>query len=199
MKPTSILSITGSINKNALTSKANLKVIEKLQEKYKNSTIKTIDLNDTIFAKTLLSANNFSTFYADVDSDKWINLLKETDILVISSPMINFNYSSLIKNFIDGICVANKSFSYKYSTKGGSIGLINNLKVIIISSQGAPKGWYLFGNVEKSLTGTFKFLGAKKVKSYLIDGTKVEPKNKMTEEELLNFIDNDLEKLVKSF
>nr|WP_307917287.1 hypothetical protein [Mycoplasmopsis bovis] len=37
----------------------------------------------------------------------------------------------------------------------------------------------------RNLKGTFRFLGAKKVNSLLIDGTKVAPKNKMSFNDIL--------------
>lgn len=54
--------------------------------------------------------------------------------------MTNFGYTSAVKNFIDKICLAKESFKYKYDGSGLSEGLITKPKVILITSQGAPKG-----------------------------------------------------------
>ncbi|WP_426460968.1 FMN-dependent NADH-azoreductase [Mycoplasma hafezii] len=133
-----------------------------------------IDLNKTEHSRIFLTKETLNTYYNDINSDKWINLLKETDILVLSSSMINFGPSVVVKNFIDSISVANKTFSYKYSKKGDAIGLLTNLTVILVTSQGAPEGWYPHNNNEQWLIGTFKFLGAKvhHIGQY---GTKVDP------------------------
>ncbi|WP_029513035.1 FMN-dependent NADH-azoreductase [Mycoplasmopsis iners] len=194
-RPISIVSINGSVNADSLSWKANHEVVEHLTSERENCHLTVIDLNDTMLVKRSLNANNFKKFYQDVDSDYFIDLLKETDLLVINTPMINFTYSPLIKNFIDAISIADKTFSYKYSNKGDAIGLLSNLKVIIIGTQGAPKDWYPFTNHISNLEGIFKFLGANQVETYLIEGTKVSPKKDMTHEEILKAIDNDLKEL----
>ncbi|WP_027334783.1 FMN-dependent NADH-azoreductase [Mycoplasmopsis felifaucium] len=194
-----IMAIFGSPNKDSLSTKANVFVVNELSKKYPNSQISLLDLNDSIFTKTLMNANNMPNYFNEIESDLWINKLKEIDILVISSPMINFNYSILIKNFIDSICVANKTFSYKYSKKGASVGLLDNLNVIIIGTQGAPLGWYPFGNHIEQLKGTFNFLGAQKIETLLIDGTKVEPRSKLTQDEIINEVSEQLKCLIKTF
>ncbi|TNK87444.1 FMN-dependent NADH-azoreductase, partial [Mycoplasmopsis pullorum] len=89
------------------------------------SQIELIDLNDTELAHTYLNKKTFATYWQDVKSDQWIEKLKNVDKLIISLPMINFGPSSVVKNFIDAIAVANKTFSYKYSKKGDAIGLLN--------------------------------------------------------------------------
>ncbi|WP_036451875.1 FMN-dependent NADH-azoreductase [Mycoplasma buteonis] len=139
-----------------------------------NNQVLRFNLNETEHSKVFLNANTLKTYFQDVNSDKWINLLKETDVLVLSSSMINFGPSVVVKNFLDSICVADKTFSYKYSKKGDAIGLLTNLKVVLVTSQGAPLGWYPFNNNETWLKGVFEFLGAQvyHIGTY---GTKVEP------------------------
>ncbi len=198
-KPKKILSIIASPNNPSLSSAANIKVAELLRKKYPNSEFTLVDLNNTPFANNSLTVQSKPTFWTETESDYWIDKLKETDILIISTPMINFNYSGALKNFIDSICVADKSFTYKYVTKGASRGLIDKLRVIIVATQGAPKGWYLFGDHVRNLKGTFRFLGAKKVNSLLIDGTKVAPKNKMSLNDILAELEGEIEELVEKY
>ncbi|MFV8401003.1 FMN-dependent NADH-azoreductase [Mycoplasma sp. 005V] len=155
------------------------KILDLVQEEYQkdsNNEITRIDLNETILSKVFMTSDNMSTYWQDVESDKWIELVKNTDVLVISNPMINFSAPVIVKNFIDSISVANKTFSYKYSNKGDAIGLLTNLKkVIVVSTQGAPEGWYPWGAHASWLEGTFKFLGAQEVKHIKWYGTKVKP------------------------
>ncbi|EGV00122.1 FMN-dependent NADH-azoreductase [Mycoplasmopsis columbina] len=180
-----VLSVNGSVNAESLSWAANLTLVDYLLENREKSHLKFLDLNDSPFAKKSLNAKNFQKFFSDGDSDEFIDLLKNTDVLIISSPMINFNYSSLVKNFLDAVCVADKTFSYKYAKQGGSIGLLDHLQVIIIGTQGAPKGWYEFGDHVRALEGTFNFLGAKQIDSLLIAGTKVEPLKSLTQKQIL--------------
>ncbi|MHA3845926.1 FMN-dependent NADH-azoreductase [Mycoplasma sp. VS276A1] len=194
-----ILFIDGHVipSKNSVSHK----ILDLLEAKYQEdetNIIERIDLNDTKLAATFMSSNNFSTYWNDVDSDQWIEKVKNTDVLVISNPMINFSSSVLVKNFIDAIAVANKTFSYKYSSKGDAIGLLTNLKkVIIVSTQGAPEGWYSWGDHAKWLEGTFKFLGAQEVQHIKWYGTKVKPTSEIKLEELENYIDNQINTAIK--
>ncbi|RIV16856.1 FMN-dependent NADH-azoreductase [Mycoplasmopsis gallopavonis] len=113
-----------------------------------------------------------------------LTYFKEVDLVVISNSMINFGPSAIVKNFIDSICVPNKTFSYKYSKQGDAIGLLTNLNVIIVSTQGAPKGWYPFGNHTEWLKGVFKFIGAQNVDVVEFLGTKVAPNNLVNPKEV---------------
>ncbi|MEA4115544.1 FMN-dependent NADH-azoreductase [Mycoplasma sp. 744] len=191
-----ILTINGSIISDSISWKTNLKLIEKIKKNNPEAEVQIIDLNNTELAKTIISANNFANFWENVNSDYYIDLLKSVDLLVINTPMINFSYSILVKNFIDAIAVANKTFSYKYSKKGDAIGLLNNLKVIIVASQGAPLGWYPFANHISNLEGIFNFLGVREIKSLLIDGTKVAPRNTLSHEEIINEFENKIDELI---
>lgn len=199
MQSKKILMVLGSPNKNSLSTAANKFVVSELMKKYPNSEVSILNLSDSLFAKYTLNANNMDTFWTNVESDKWIDILKQTDILVLSTPMNNFNYSALVKNFLDGICVANKTFSYKYSKQGGSVGLLNNLSVIILATQGAPLGWYPFGDHVTNLKGTFNFLGAKQIESFLIDGTKVAPRITMTNEDIIREVSASLKEVANKF
>ncbi len=113
----------------------------KYYKKYnKNDEIEVLDLNKIDIAEKNITSNNFSNFLNTNDTDKYINQLKSIDKLVFTTPMINFNITSVAKNYLDHILVANKTFSYKYSKKGDAIGLLTNLKVQILTTQGAPFG-----------------------------------------------------------
>ncbi|MFV8470127.1 FMN-dependent NADH-azoreductase [Mycoplasma sp. VS509_3] len=186
------------LSKEVSTSHKILDLIEEQYQKEPNNQITRIDLNETVLSKVFMTSQNMSTYWQDVESDKWIELVKNTDILVISNPMINFSAPVIVKNFIDSISVANKTFSYKYSNKGDAIGLLTNLKkVIIVSTQGAPEGWYPWGTHALWLEGTFKFLGAQEVQHIKWYGTKVKPTSEIKLEELQNHIDNQIKTAIK--
>jgi FMN-dependent NADH-azoreductase len=99
-----------------------------------------LDLNKDPIGQASLTAHNFEAFFNCGKSDKHIQQLKSIDKVVIASPMINFNYPSTLKNYLDRILVANKTFRYKYDGKGESEGLLKNLKVQLLMSQGATLG-----------------------------------------------------------
>ncbi|QEH61810.1 azoreductase [Spiroplasma chinense] len=140
-----------------------------------NDEIIHLDLNNEPMAQKTLTRDNFSTFFNEKDSLEYIKQLKSVDKVIISSPMNNFAVSGLIKNYLDHVLLADQTFSYKYSKKGDAIGLLDNLKVQIITTQGAPKGWYPFGDHSAFLKGTFEFVGADVKEPILLAGTKVAP------------------------
>ncbi|VEU60623.1 FMN-dependent NADH-azoreductase [Mycoplasmopsis bovigenitalium] len=193
-----IFSVIGSVNKDSLSEKLNNEVVKLLMKKFPNSTLNQLNTSNSEFQHTSLNANNFSEFFTETNSDHWIDILKETNVLVISSPMVNFNYSAGIKNFIDSVAVANKTFSYKYSKKNGSIGLLDNLKVIILGTQGAPEGWYPFGNFIENLRGIFDFFGANQIETLLVAGNKVEPNSSKTHEQIIDENQSKLIEIVNS-
>ena len=96
-----------------------------------------LDLNQEkdVTNQVLTCANKLEFFGC---SDKYINQLKSVDKLIVGTPMNNFNITGMLKNYLDLIMVANKTFQYKYDGYHKSVGLLTNLKVQIICSQGAP-------------------------------------------------------------
>lgn len=129
-----------------------------------------LNLNKTDIAQKTLTSENFANFFSE--GDEYINQLKQVDKVVLASPMTNFNYPTVLKNYFDHILIAKKTFLYKYDGKGTSEGLLKQLKVQIITTQGAHLGWYLFANHTKTLEGTWRFMGCEVVNSIVIAGTK---------------------------
>lgn len=154
--------------------------------------VKRVDLNQTVFAKTILNEANLNTYWNDVESDKWINELKETDLLVVSMSMINFAPSTVLKNFIDAVTIAGKTFTYEGATSTMPVGLLSKLKVLIIATQGANYGTYPWGDHVKWLKGTLNFLGVKNIYNFDIFGTKVSEISKLIPQE---FVESEKDKI----
>lgn len=152
-------------------------MVDKFIEIYKsvkpNDTFIELDLNNEPMAQISLNRNNAATFFNEKDSDKYIDMLKNVDKVIFACPMTNFNICATAKNYLDHILVANKTFSYKYSKKGDAIGLLPHLSVQLLTTQGAPLGWYPWGNHTENLKGTWEFMGAKVNKPVLIAGNKI--------------------------
>ncbi|WP_412031788.1 FMN-dependent NADH-azoreductase [Metamycoplasma buccale] len=178
-------------------------IANKFLEEYKktnpNDFIETLDLNNLSMANKSLNKDSFSSFWNEEDSDKFINQLKNINKLIISTAMINFNIPVTLKNYLDHICVANKTFSYKYSKKGDAIGLLTNVKVQIIATQGAPEDWYTWGLFTKYLEGTLNFLGMSVNKTILISGVKTSNYIQKTKEEIFEEFKNTIENQAKKF
>ncbi|NQZ29547.1 MAG: FMN-dependent NADH-azoreductase [Mycoplasmatales bacterium] len=192
------LFITTTMTKNTPKGSISLKALETYKELYeikypKHETI-WMDLNDQDDLSVAMTSENFETFFKD--SDKYIDLLKSVDRLVISVPMTNFSYTAQMKNLFDKICVAGKTFKYKYNGKGESEGLLKSLEVQIIAVQGAPEGWYTFSNFIPAMEGTWNFLGAKVLPTIQIDGVKTPKKINLSVEENIELILNKIKERV---
>ncbi|WP_027333989.1 FMN-dependent NADH-azoreductase [Mycoplasma elephantis] len=155
-----ILFIKSSIaNDDNSVSTQLLKAFEKkYEEKNPKDEIYWLDLNNE---DLIAITNKNSISYFNQKADSYINQLKEIDKLVVAAPMYNFNIPATLKIYIDMIAQANKTFTYKYAGKNKSKGLLENLTVEIITSQGAPVDWYEWADISKYLTNFFKFLGTK--------------------------------------
>ncbi|EIE40101.1 azoreductase [Mycoplasmopsis canis UF31] len=191
-----ILFLDGSLNNSEISyTTATMNYLETLFDKNEYS-VERVNLNESKFADYSLSAKTSSDFWTNVESDKWINKLKETDLLVISMSMVNYGPTAVVKNFMDGVAVANKTFSYKYSTTQDAVGFLTNLNVLVVASQGANFGTYPWGDHIKWLKGTFKFLGAKSTQSFDILGTKVSEISKQTASEFVESKKSELNELI---
>lgn len=150
--------------------------LKKYQEAHPDDEIINLDLNDLPMAQKTLNSHNFKNFFNAEDTDKYVEQLKNVDKIVLSTPMTNFNYPAVLKNYLDHILVARKTFIYKYDGLGTSEGLLKHLTVQLITTQGAHLGWYPFGNHTEMLRGTWDFVGAKVAKPIIIPGTNA-PEN----------------------
>lgn len=158
----------------SISQKATKKFLELYKVNNFNKEIIELDLNEKKCLTKSLDSFSFKdgSFFSDGLTDEILSQLKNVDHLIISTSMINFNVPAVLKNLIDRIAVANKTFKYKYDGNGKSEGLIKHITVQIIATQGAPKGWYPFGDHVTYLEGVFNFLGMKVQESILIAGTK---------------------------
>ncbi|WP_434327054.1 FMN-dependent NADH-azoreductase [Mesomycoplasma hyorhinis] len=199
-----ILVIKASVNekRGSYSSALNDKFIEFYKEKHPHDTFKFFDLNKEKVGLTPLTGENLKEFkfWQEVDSDKWIDLLKWADKVVFSTSMTNFHYSAPAKNFIDAISVNNKTFVYDKASDSYS-GLLSNVKnVQFLLAQGAPKDWYPWGNLANSLRETFAFLGMHiHNKPIVLAGTKVAPNNQLSIAEYLKQFEEEIKQAAENF
>ena len=164
-----------------------------------NDTVTVLDLNKEKKLQEVISLNNFKTFY-DENSQRYIDLINEHDKIVISTGMINFTISPLLKNFFDNVLQANKTFKYKYDGLGTSVGLVDpNKKVQLIMAQGSYKDWYKFSAFDDYLISILEFMGIKNIQLLLFDGTKSPDQINLSIEEKFNLKRDEFNKLVKQF
>lgn len=158
-----------------------------------------LNLNKLVVGTNTLTTETFGTYWNEDEGMKYINQLKEVDKVLVIAPMYNFHVSGMLKNYIDHVALANQTFSYKYATKGASIGLLDKLKVQILATQGAPKGWYPWGDHTAYLKGTWEFLGSTVAEPILLAGVKVEPLGTQSPKEIVSTIIPQLIEAAKKF
>lgn len=192
-----ILYIKSELNNHSKPTILAERFIEFLLAKDSSLEVINLDLTSEKLSNISLNTNNKATFWVDTESDRLINLLKSVDKIIISTPIINWGYTAEIKNFFDAVCLADKTFSYKYSKQGGSVGLVDNIKnVQIITTYHSSEEQLLPFNIEDSIAGTFKFIGAQNINENLVVYRGYEFHSK---EELLKKFDSQIEKLANNF
>lgn len=124
-----------------------------------------------------------------------VKQIKETDNLVIASPMWNFSVPAAVKAWLDLVIKVNDTFSMSAS---GYLGLVNNVKKAIVV--GARSGAYLEGPYKpydfqtNYLTGVLGFIGITNSKSFYLEGTgsldaeAIQTKTKELESEITAFV-----------
>ncbi|MBB6110013.1 FMN-dependent NADH-azoreductase [Mucilaginibacter lappiensis] len=141
---THILHLKSSIQGSASHSiKLGNAIVEKIQDKYPNSTVEELNLvdieiphlNPAVLRAMFTPKDQLSE--ADKESvrlsDKLVKQLFGANIIVIGAPLINFTIHSALKAWIDHITRAGITFGYGES---GPIGKITGKKVYVAMSSG---------------------------------------------------------------
>ena len=157
--------------------------ISKIQERYPDSEVDTVDLIKTHVPH--LDTAHLRSFYTppealtpeDQDairySDHAISQLLAADIIVIGAPLYNFGIHSSLKAWIDHIARAGKTFSY---SEKGPEGLVKNKKVYIAMSSGGvySEGPYKANDfVSSYLTTVLGFLGMTDLTVFRVEGVNI--------------------------
>lgn len=121
------------------------------------------------------------------------------DIILIYSPLHNFNVTSKFKDYIDNIFIPRKTFKY---TEEGSVGLLsNNKKVAYIQSSGGDYSTelrYVNADISTLYVRTFlSFMGITQMKEIKMQGLDIPGCDKAkviqcAKEDLKNFIESNL-------
>ncbi len=105
-------------------------------------------------------------------SDKLVKELKESDILIISTPIYNFGPPATLKAWSD--LAARVKSTFKYSEDGKQIGLLENKKVYLVITSGGTK----VGSKEDFLTPwllhVLNFFGIKNIEIISADQMSID-------------------------
>jgi len=114
-------------------------------------------------------------------SDKLVKELKESDVIIISTPIYNFGPPATLKAWSD--LAARVKSTFKYSPDGKQIGLLENKKVYLVITSGGTK----IGSKEDYLTPWLKhvlnFFGIKNIQVISADQMSIDYKKSIKEAE----------------
>ncbi|MFN3860784.1 MAG: FMN-dependent NADH-azoreductase [Roseateles sp.] len=105
-------------------------------------------------------------------SDALIAELFAADVIVIGAPMINFNISAQLKNWIDAVARAGVTFKYGPT---GPVGLVTGKKVYVVSSRGGIHRDQPSDQVVPYLRTVLAFLGMTDVDFVYAEGLNMGP------------------------
>ena len=175
-----IYQIDSSARKKGSTSRA---LAKKLLDKIKKSGDEIIyrDLDDEMLFVAGLTESGMSIPENERTdqhkkmfelSDKLVKELKESDVIIISTPIYNFGPPATLKAWSD--LAARVKSTFKYSTDGKQIGLLENKKVYLVITSGGTK----INSKEDFLTPWLKyvlnFFGIKNIETISADQMSID-------------------------
>lgn len=105
-------------------------------------------------------------------SDRLIDELQSADVVVIGAPMINFNISAQLKNWIDAVARAGVTFKY---TEQGPVGLVTGKKVYVVTARGGVHRGQPTDQIVPYLRTVLGFLGMTDVEFIFAEGLNMGP------------------------
>jgi len=145
MSQKKILQLNSSImGEQSYSRKLGNAIIEKIQEKYPESTVEQLDLVESNIPH--LSPETFQAMFTPLEnqteetkqklnlSDKLVKQLFNADIIVIGAPLINRTIHSSLKAWIDHI--TRRGITFGYSKEGLPIGFVSGKKIYVAMSSG---------------------------------------------------------------
>jgi FMN-dependent NADH-azoreductase len=130
-------------------------------------TLNAISTKDPVEAESLKEAAYLS--------DRLVDELMMSDLLLIACPMWNFGIPSSLKAWIDYIVRAGKTFNY---TGAGVEGLAKRKKAILVLASGgvfSEGPWRSWDSVEPYLRQILGFIGIEDVQTVRAEGMNIPP------------------------
>lgn len=79
--------------------------------------VSKVDLNDVEHYKTVLHENNLDSYYNHAQVQSFLDQIHRNDQIIISTAIINYSLSPILRNFLDSIAIPGKTFTYKKDQK----------------------------------------------------------------------------------
>ena len=122
-------------------------------------------------------------------SDKLVSELKESDVIIISTPIYNFGPPATLKAWSD--LAARVKSTFKYSPDGKQIGLLENKKVYLVITSGGTKIDSRDDFLTPWLKHVLNFFGIKDIQTIYADQMSIDYDNsiKQAEKQIENILD----------
>ena len=122
-------------------------------------------------------------------SDKLVSELKESDVIIISTPIYNFGPPATLKAWSD--LAARVKSTFKYSPDGKQIGLLENKKVYLVITSGGTKIDSKDDFLTPWLKHVLNFFGIKDIQTIYADQMSIDYDNsiKQAEKQIANILD----------
>lgn len=183
-----VLFVNSCVRKNdSRTNKLANEFIKKLYNKNPNIKLNEITLMDEDLKPLLyddIKKRDELIFKNSFDDNmfKYANQFKNNDLIIIATPFWDLSFPSLLKVYIEKLCVNNLTFKYEES---GQVGLCSVSKFVLIATSGGD----IIDNKLDYLSDIIDFLSANKVKKYYSFLTGLDMIN---EKEVNNKIDDTI-------
>ena len=162
---------------------ASRELAKKLLEKIKKSEDEVIyrDLDDEmLFVAGLTESGMYIPENERTDqhkkmfelSDKLVNELKESDIIIISTPIYNFGPPATLKAWSD--LAARVKSTFKYSEDGKQIGLLESKKVYLVITSGGTRVGSKEDYLSPWLKHVLNFFGIKNIQTISADQMSID-------------------------
>lgn len=158
-------------------------VIQKIREKYSDSSIKERDLTKS--KVPLLEEVHINTFFTPAEnhseeqqsiskySEDLISELKEADIIVIDSPMYNFSVPATLRAYFDFTSRAGYTFKYD---ENGPKGLLSDKKLYVAFTSGniySEGPYQLYDSNIPYIKNIFGFYGISDISVFRAEGLSI--------------------------
>ncbi|ROV58923.1 FMN-dependent NADH-azoreductase [Vibrio ponticus] len=114
-------------------------------------------------------------------SNQLVDEIKAADQIVIAAPMYNFMVPTQLKNWFDLIARAGVTFSY---TEQGPVGLIDNKKVIVVTTRGGLHKDSPRNSIESYVSTMLGFIGITDVQYVYAEALNMGEESAQTSREL---------------
>lgn len=132
--------------------------------------VTSINLN-VLLKDQLLTSENLKSFYYDIDV--YLDILKENDIVICATSLINYHASPTMVAFFNKIALGGVTFKYD---KGYPVPLIKEFaskKVYVVASAGTPEEKMTSGPATafNAIVELWEYVGFKDIKLLYVMGT----------------------------